>query len=415
LAAAVAGLALPAALPFAAGAAGALACALAVVERTIAARLDALASGRLEAPADPQSGDPVDRLAASLAAALARERLRAEEAEARAATRIAEAQARGPQQAEAARRALVQDIARALKGLADGDLNVRLDAPEIKRDFEAALALYRKTVYAFASSLAALGAGVGDIAESAETLERRARDEGARLAAAREALGQAARGAQAHAAEAREARRAAEGLRVAMQKTLAALDDGAAALDEVAAERARLTEIAERIDGFAFQTQLIALNAGVEAARAGEAGRGIAIVAQELRALSQRSAEATVELSQAVAALAAQASKRAGGLREAARAAEVAAPVPPPVAAAADLFGPVEAALAGAGDLAARDAATGEAVGEASRSLQDLVARLAALAAHFRYPGAETLTASAPRATAAPVADLAAARRRRAL
>jgi methyl-accepting chemotaxis protein len=177
-----------------------------------------------------------------------------------------------------------------------------------------------------------------------------------------------------------------------MARIKQAMDVSATRVAQLGAKSEQIGDIVETINDIAEQTNLLALNAAIEAARAGEAGKGFAVVADEVRKLAERSGRATKEIAQLIAEV----------QRETAAAVEAMQSGSTEVENGAGL---AEASSTALGEIAGTVARTKEAVGRIGASVDSMNAALrrvvaamdgiGELAAANSRDGAEMTSASA--------------------
>ena len=129
--------------------------------------------------------------------------------------------------------------------------------------------------------------------ERAMLMSERTREEGRRAVAAVE---QIAASAKLAVEQAQGSRGLFGGARQDADMSSQTFAQTVEAMRSIQESSVKIGHIVEMIDEIARRTDLLALNAAVESARAGEAGRGFAVVANEVRKLSQQSAEAAVQI-----------------------------------------------------------------------------------------------------------------------
>jgi len=158
----------------------------------------------------------------------------------------------------------------------------------------------RSTTDSLSAGAEQIGAAAGQVSSTSQSLAEGTSEQAASLEETSASIEEMSSMTKRNSQSAVQARDIAKVARASADQSAVSVNRLNSAMTALKASSSEVSKIVKNIDEIAFQTNILALNAAVEAARAGEAGAGFAVVAEEVRSLAQRSAQAAKETAEKI-------------------------------------------------------------------------------------------------------------------
>ncbi|ODU57645.1 MAG: chemotaxis protein [Clostridium sp. SCN 57-10] len=192
----------------------------------------------------------------------------------------------------------IDEISDALLSIARGDLTVTLQKDydgqfkKLKDNLEALLANLNLTLQQINQAAYQVDSGASQVAGGAQSLSQGTTEQASSLEVLSSSISEVNEKIRHSAQNAEEARAMTQATGAELMGSNEQMKRMTDAMELITRKSKEISKVIKIIEDIAFQTNILALNAAVEAARAGAAGKGFSVVADEVRNLAGKSAEA---------------------------------------------------------------------------------------------------------------------------